>query len=413
MINRSQYIQNLLSFKDTNLIKIVTGVRRCGKSTLFDLYIDELLKQGIEKSQIQLIKLEELENEFLLNYKTLYDYIMNHLVKDKKNYIFLDEIQNVPDFQKAVRSLFEKDNIDLYLTGSNSKLQSGQWATSLSGRYVELKMYPLSFAEFCSTYSNIAKENLDKIYADYINYSSFPYAVTLLKNGGKDIDSKIKIYLEGIFNTIVLKDVMDNAGIREESRLRRVINFMASCVGSEISPKKISDTMTSDGIKIALAIIDNYLDGLKNAHILYQANRYDVKGKKILKTLNKFYFVDLGIHNFLLGKKSIDAGHKLENVVFLELLRRGYSVNVGKISVRDKDGNFKNIEIDFVAQKDNTIEYYQVANTLLDKNVLNRELASLDAIKDHYPKYILTRDYGNMDYNGIKQINVLEWLLNK
>ena len=411
MINRPQYLKELLSFKDADLIKIVTGVRRSGKSTLFDLYKQELLRLGVDEKQVQIIKLEEIENESLLDYKKLYQHVLDNLAPGKKNYVFLDEIQNVPDFQKAVRSLFEKGNIDLYLTGSNSKLQSGQWATSLAGRYVEIKMYPLSFKEFYETYSEAAKQNPDKIYEDYLAYSSFPYATYFLKQGAKDVLKQIHTYIEEIFNTIILKDVMENSGIREESRLRRVIKFMANCIGSEISIKKISDTITSDGMKIQPATVENYIDGFKNAHVLYQADRYDVKGKKLLKTLNKFYLVDMGIRRHLLGNKDKDDGHILENIVYLELLRRGYTVYVGKVDIKDKDGKIKALEVDFVAENENGTEYYQIANTVLDNEVLQRELRPLESIRDHYPKFILTRDYGTADYNGIKRLNVLEWLL--
>ena len=413
MINRPQYLKELLSFKDANLIKIVTGVRRSGKSTLFDLYKQELLQQGIEEKQIQIIKLEELENENLLDYKNLYQHILENIIPNKKNYVFLDEIQNVPDFEKAVRSLFEKGNIDLYLTGSNSKLQSGQWATSLAGRYVEIKMYPLSYKEFYETYSKEAQQNLDKIYEDYLTFSSFPYATYFIKQGSKNVLKQIHTYIEGIFNTIILKDVMENSGISEESRLRRVIKFMASCIGSEISIKKISDTITSDGMKIQPQTVENYIDGFKNAHVLYQADRYDVKGKKMLKTLNKFYLVDMGIRQHLLGNKDKDDGHILENIVYLELLRRGYTVYVGKVDIKDKDGKIKALEVDFVAENENGIEYYQIANTVMDSEVLQRELRPLEAIRDHYPKFILTRDYGMADYNGIKKLNALEWLLRR
>ena len=411
MINRPQYLKELWSFKDTDLIKIVIGVRRSGKSTLFDLYKRELLQSGITENQIQVIKLEELENESLLDYKKLYQHIIDNLVPDQQNYVFLDEIQNVPDFQKAVRSLFEKGNIDLYLTGSNSKLQSGQWATSLSGRYVEIKMFPLSFKEFYTIYSEEAKQNPDKIYEDYLAYSSFPYATHFVKQSTKDVSKQINTYIEGIFDTIILRDVMENSGFNEESRLRRVIKFMASCIGSEISVKKISDTMSSDGIKIYPATIERYLDGFKNAHVLYQADRYDVKGKKILKTLNKFYLVDMGIRQHLLGNKDKDDGHILENIVYLELLRRGYTVYVGKVESKGKDGKVKTLEVDFVAENENGVEYYQISNTVLDPNVLQRELSPLESIRDHNPKFILTRDYGKADYNGIKRLNVLEWLL--
>ena len=322
----------------------------------------------------------------------------------------MDEIQNVVDFQKAVRSLFEKPNIDLYLTGSNSRLQSGQWATSLSGRYVEIKMFPLSFKEFSSTYLENELQNLDKIYEDYLTYSSFPYALYFKNLHNPDIKKQINTYIEGIFNTIILRDIMENSGINDEARLRRVIKFMASCIGSEISIKKISSTMTNDGIKILPQTIENYINNFKKTHILYQADRYDIKGEKILKTLNKFYFVDIGIRNYLLGNSNKDEGHILENIVYLELLRRGYNVYIGKIDTKDKNGNFQKLKIDFIAENHEGINYFQVASSVMDETTLKRELAPLEIIRNHYPKYILTRDYGSANYNGIRKLNVLEWL---
>lgn len=405
LIQRPVYINKLLSFKDKDVIKIITGIRRCGKSTLFDLYIEELKKQGVTTNQIQLIKLEEIENEALLNYKTLYKHILNNIVAGK-NYIFLDEIQLVPDFQKAVRSLFEKGNVDLYLTGSNSKLQSGQWATSIAGRYVEIEMFPLSFAEFVSTYQEEDMLNLDKLYTDYLDYSSFPYALHFLKQDMNNFKTQINTYLEGIYNTIILKDIMENRNFASSDRLQRVIKFLASCIGSEISIKKISDTITSDGLKMLPATVESYIDALRDSYIIYKADRYDIKGKKILKTLNKYYLVDMGIRKFLLGNKGEDQGHILENIVYLELLRRGYRVYIGKVRYNNKD-----LEIDFVAETPDGIEYYQVADTVKGEETLTRELAPFNAIKDNYPKFILTRDYGNIDHNGAKQINVLEWLL--
>ena len=402
LVKRNTYIKKLLSFKDTELIKVVTGIRRCGKSTLFAMYIDELKKLGVNEKQIQLIKLEELENESLLDYKSLYKHIVARIAKDKQNYVFLDEIQAVPDFQKAVRSLFEKGNIDLYLTGSNSKLQSGQWATSIAGRYVEIQMFPFSFSEFASSYGN--EFNLDKIYSDYAGSSSFPYAAHLLRQNADG--STINPYLEGIYNTIVLKDIMENRNFSSESRLRRVIKFIAGSIGSEISIKKISDTITSDGLKMLPATAEGYLDALLDSYILYKADRYDVKGKKMLKTLNKYYIADIGIRKFLLGNKGEDQGHILENIVYLELLRRWGKVYIGKVRYNNKD-----FEIDFIAETPDGPEYYQVADTVKDSGTLQRELTPFRGIKDNYPKFILTRDYGNIDHNGVKQINVLEWLM--
>ena len=405
MIQRPRYIKMLVSFKDSDLIKIVTGVRRCGKSTLLELYQKELISQGISEQQIQFIRLEALENESLLEYHKLYEHIVKKLVPDKKNYIFLDEIQNVPDFEKAIRSLYDKKNVDLYLTGSNSKLQSGQWATSIAGRYVEIKMYPLSFKEFVDAQPDKARSNLDKLYTTYVSQSSFPYTLSLLSEEQKGI------YLEGIYETIVLKDVVENKGIRDVSRLKRLLKFMASCIGSEVSPKKISDTLQSEGIKVAPATIECYLDAFTECFILYKADRFDVKGKKLLKTLNKYYLVDIGLRHLLLGNQGQDKGHILENIVYFELLRRGYKVYVGKNDLRDASGRYKTTEIDFVAENNAGISYFQVAESVASPETLERELASLKNISDHCPKFILTRDYGEFDYDGIKQINVLDWLV--
>ncbi len=400
LINRPVYINKLLAFKDADVIKIITGIRRCGKSTLFSLYIDELRKKGIRQNQIQFIKLEEIENEKFLDYRELYRHITANLTEGR-NYVFLDEIQNVPDFQKAVRSLFEKGNIDIYLTGSNSQLQSGQWATSIAGRYVEIKMFPLSFAEFVSFYGN--KYSLDKIYSDYIAGSSFPYAVNIMSQNDSGI--ALNSYLEGIYNTILLKDIIENRKFSSERRLNRVIRFIADSIGSEISVKKISDTMTSDGVKMQPATVEGYIDALMDSYVIYKAERYDVKGKRILKTLNKYYIADIGIRKFLLGNKGADQGHILENIVYLELLRRSLKVYIGKVRHNNKD-----VEIDFIAETAEGIEYYQVADTVNGDETLVRELTPFKSLKDNYPKFILTRDYGRIDHNGIKQVNVLEWL---
>lgn len=400
LINRPVYINKLLAFKDADVIKIITGIRRCGKSTLFSLYIDELRKKGIRQNQIQFIKLEEIENEKFLDYRELYRHITANLTEGR-NYVFLDEIQNVPDFQKAVRSLFEKGNIDIYLTGSNSQLQSGQWATSIAGRYVEIKMFPLSFAEFVSFYGN--KYSLDKIYSDYIAGSSFPYAVNIMSQNDSGI--ALNSYLEGIYNTILLKDIIENRKFSSEGRLNRVIRFIADSIGSEISVKKISDTMTSDGVKMQPATVEGYIDALMDSYVIYKAERYDVKGKRILKTLNKYYIADIGIRKFLLGNKGSDQGHILENIVYLELLRRSRKVYIGKVRHNNKD-----VEIDFIAETAEGIEYYQVADTVNGDETLVRELTPFKSLKDNYPKFILTRDYGRIDHNGIKQVNVLEWL---
>lgn len=403
MIDRQDYVKKLLGFKDKHIIKIVTGIRRCGKSTLFELYQGELVKQGVLPGRIISINLEDPKYRDLMDWGSLYDFVNVRLKPDGRNYVFIDEIQNVADFQKAADGLFIKKNVDLYLTGSNSKVQSGEWATLLSGRYVEIHMFPLSFKEYAGAYPKPAGN--DAIYADYLAYSSFPQILQFMdaNTTGEEMKALSRQYLEGIFNTIVLKDVVENRKIRELGRLERVLRFVASAIGSEISIKKISDTMTSDGVKMLPLTVESYLEAFHGSYILYRADRYDVKGKKILKTLNKYYLVDMGIRKYLLGDSAGDSGHVLENIVYLELLRRGYKVFVGKVDEK---------EVDFAADGVNGTEYYQVAETVRGQETLSRELAPLMAIRDHNPKFLLTRDYDPIiSHNGIKQLNVLDWLL--
>ncbi|MDR1175733.1 MAG: ATP-binding protein [Treponema sp.] len=399
MIERPAYLEKLLGFRDKHLIKIVTGVRRCGKSTLFELYQNELAGQGVGAEQIQSVNFEDPEYLELLDWKKLYAHITGRLVPDKTNYIFLDEVQNVPDFQKAADGLFVRKNVDLYLTGSNSKMLSGTWATLLSGRYVEIHLFPLSFKEYVSymrAQPGVGTFELDRLYARYTGYSGFPYVTQL-------DESLIRDYLSGIYSTIVLKDVVENKRIRDVGRLESVIRFMAGSIGSETSINNIAKTMTADGRKIDTHAVEDYLDALRDSYILYRADRYDVKGKKLLKTLNKYYLVDAGLRYFLLGGREGDSGHILENVVYLELLRRCPRVFIGKVGEK---------EVDFVAEGSQGTEYYQVSDTVRDKTTLARELAPLDAIRDHNPKFLLTRDYDPpASHNGIKQLNVLEWLL--
>ena len=395
MLNRPLYLNRLISLKDKQLIKIITGIRRCGKSALFELFQDYLLQNGVSKQQIQSINFEENDNEDLQNYKLLYQHIKKNLVPDKMNYIFLDEIQNVPEFQKTVDSLYIQKNVDLYVTGSNAYLLSGELATLLSGRYIEINMLPLSFKEYSQAFPNISKSDL---FPNYIQNSSFPYAIQL-----QDDPSSLYQYLDGIYNTILIKDIANRKKMTDTSQLHRIVRFMADNIGNITSIKKISDTMKSDRQDIAPHTVDAYLTALKESFILYAASRYDVKGKEYLKTGEKYYLADVGLRYMLLGNKAQDFGHILENIVYLELLRRGYKVYVGKVGTQ---------EVDFIALKGTDTEYYQVSLSVLDKNTLQRELSPLEKILDHNPKFLLTLDALPVSsHNGIKQINALDWLL--
>ena len=395
MLNRPLYLNRLISLKDKQLIKIITGIRRCGKSALFELFQDYLLQNGVSKQQIQSINFEENDNEDLQNYKLLYQHIKKNLVPDKMNYIFLDEIQNVPEFQKTVDSLYIQKNVDLYVTGSNAYLLSGELATLLSGRYIEINMLPLSFKEYSQAFPNVSKSDL---FPNYIQNSSFPYAIQL-----QDDPSSLYQYLDGIYNTILIKDIANRKKMTDTSQLHRIVRFMADNIGNITSIKKISDTMKSDRQDIAPHTVDAYLTALRESFILYAASRYDVKGKEYLKTGEKYYLADVGLRYMLLGSKTQDFGHILENIVYLELLRRGYKVFVGKVGTQ---------EVDFIALKGTDTEYYQVSLSVLDKNTLQRELSPLEKILDHNPKFLLTLDALPVSsHNGIKQINALDWLL--
>lgn len=396
MIPRKEYLENLIAFRDKHLIKVVTGIRRCGKSTLFELYEEYLLQNGVKPEQIIAYNLEAGEYADIEDSKALYKLVSDRLLPDEMNYIFLDEVQRVTDFQKAVDALFIKKNCDVYITGSNAYLLSGELATLLSGRYVEIKMLPLSFKEFLLAHPE--DRNIDRLYQDYIHNSSFPYALELSRP--KDI----RQYLDGIYDSIVLKDIVARRRISDVDMLRSVTRFLFDNIGNICSTKKIADTMTSAGRKIAVHTVEKYLEALTESFIFYRVGRYDVKGKQYLKTGDKYYAADIGLRCSVLGNKKADDGHILENVVYLELLRRGYEVYIGKVGAA---------EVDFIAIGEEGEEYYQVAYTVIDADgkTLERELAPLEAVKDHNPKYLLTMDYGPLiSHNGIKQINVLDWL---
>ena len=396
MINRPEYLKKLHQFRDKNLIKVIMGIRRCGKSTIFELFRKDLAKEGVKPEQIQSVNFENIDFEELLDYRKLHNHIKNHLVPGKMNYIFLDEIQNVENFQKTVDSLQLLPNVDIYITGSNAHLLSGELATLLSGRYVAINMLPLSFKEYVSFFPD--KSDLGRKFTDYLVNSSFPYALEL--NGDQNL---IRDYLGGLYSTIVLKDVVARNNIANVMALENVIRFMFKNIGNLSSIKSISDTMTSDGRKISTHTVESYLSALVNSYILYKVGRYDVRGKQYLKSRDKYYAADIGLRYFLLGSRDVNYGQILENIVYLELIRRGYDVYTGKIDER---------EIDFVAKKNGEIEYYQVAYTVKSEETLARELASLDSVNDHNRKYLITTDeVPAVSYNGIKQLNAVDWLL--
>ena len=395
MINRDIYLKKLISFKDKELIKVVTGIRRCGKSTLFRIYQDYLLDNGINKKQIIDINFENLDYEHLTNYKELYDYLKQKITPNKKNYIFLDEVQHVKNFEKAVSSLFTNKDVDLYLTGSNAFLLSGELATLLSGRYIEINMFPLSFKEYSSAISDDI--SVDRKFMMYKEDGGFPYLFNI-KNKEDKID-----YLNGIYNTILLKDIVTRIKVSDISILESILKFLFDNVGNTTSSKKISDTLTSYGRKISPPTVEKYLKALVDSFILQKITRYDISGKQYLKSNEKYYVSDLGLQRFLLNDKNTNLGHNLENIVFLELVRRGYKVFIGKIN---------SLEVDFIAEGGGYTNYFQVAQTVMDEKTLNRELTSLLKIKDHNPKYLLTMDLSpEVSHDGIRQINVIDWLL--
>lgn len=401
MIERNEYLDVLKRFKDKELIKVITGIRRCGKSTLLDMYKEYLLNNGISSDQIISVNLEDLKYSFITDYMKLYNYLNNSLKPDKKNYVFIDEVQKVNEFQRAVDSLYIKKNVDLYITGSNANLLSSELATLLSGRYIEIKMLPLSFKEYKDFYKEL---NNDELYQKYISFGSLPFTTNL------ETEDDVSMYLSSIFNDIIIKDVMARKKIQDETMLRSVANFAMDNIGNLVSANNIANTMTSDGRDINVRTVERYLEGFVESFFLYKASRYDIKGKQYLKTGEKYYVSDLGLRYFILGRKIGDYGHVLENIVYLELLRRGYDVFIGKVD---------DYEVDFVAINNNGRLYIQVTETLkgIDKNdnrIFDRELRSLKKIDDNYEKLILTSDkipLSNED--GIKIRNVLDWLLDK
>ena len=397
-LERNNYLEKLMAFRDKYIIKIITGIRRCGKSTLMEIYQDALRSRGVAEEQIVAVNFEDFDFRALRQPEQLHAYIKERLTPGKTTYVFLDEIQHVENWPEVIDSLFLRKELDLYLTGSNAYLLSSEIATMISGRYVELKMLPLSFGEYVSAMDD--SQPLSQLYRSYIETTSFPYGLEL-----QGQPKELRDYLEGIYNTVVVKDLVSRKKIPDVMMLESVARFLFDAIGSPLSTKKIADTMTSSGRKIDVKTVEKYVDALMESFIVYQAKRYNIKGKQYLKTLEKYYVVDMGLRFMLLGSRSTDVGHMLENVIYLELLRRGYEVYVGKVD---------NLEVDFVAMDGKETRYYQVAATVRDQQTLQRELASLQKINDHYPKRILTLDEDpEADYDGIRRINALEWLVGR
>jgi len=394
-INRDQYLNFLVKHKDKKIIKVISGIRRCGKSTLFEIYKDYLLLNNIDKSQIISINLEDITYQDK-NYKELYLDISNRLTEGKMTYIFLDEIQNCENFEKMVDSLFIKENVDIYITGSNAYFMSSELATLLSGRYVELKMLPLSFKEYVSA-TDSSKSLISK-YNDYITYSSFPYALQY----GNDLKN-IQDYLRGIYSTILLKDVVQRYKITNVMMLESITSFIFDNIGNRLSTFNIAKILTNNGRNITDKTVEKYLQALIDSLIIYQVKRYNIKGRQLLKTQTKYYVADLGLRYLVCGIKGQDEGHILENIVYLELIRRGYNVSIGQSDTS---------EIDFVASNQENTLFIQVSLTLKSEYTYSREIAPLKALNNNYPKIILTMDESPIkDDEGIKIIFALDWLL--
>lgn len=396
-IERTTYLDKLIAFKDKDLIKVITGIRRCGKSTIMEIYRDWLLAHGVAAEQIVYLNFEDYDYYELRNPKNLYNHVKPLIQKDRMTYIFFDEIQHVDDFPDIINSLNLKPTVDIYVTGSNAYMLSSEIATLLSGRYVEIHMLPLSFREYVGAVG--MEGSLSQAYMDYVTKSSFPYSLELSSS------SETGDYLSGIYNTIVVKDIMSRKRLSDVMMLESVIRFAADNIGNILSTKRIADIMTADGRKIDQKTVERYMSALCETFFVYEAKRYNIKGRQLLKTLGKYYLVDMGLRRMLLGSRSFDAGRILENVVYLELLHRQKKVYVGKM---------ERLEVDFVAIDENETTYYQVAATVRDEATLRRELASLQQIGDQYPKFILTLDDDPVaDYDGIKRINALRWMMGK
>jgi predicted AAA+ superfamily ATPase len=402
LIERRPYMQQLQELRDEHIIKVITGVRRCGKSTLLEMFADELRKT-IAEEQIQFYNFEDPDVFAIGNYKQIYDHIKVKLIPGKMNYIFLDEVQNIETFERLVDGLFIKKNVDLYITGSNAYLLSGELATLLTGRYIEISILPFSFDEYWQFFQNSPNLSKTELLGNFIYTGSIPQSVNLSFRNPQQVDTLVK----GILNTIIEKDIFTRREIYNKPTFNKIIDFLLDSIGSFVSPRSISDIFKSDGLVIDHKTVTQYLDYLSSAFLFYKVPRYDIKGKNLLRTLDKYYVADTGFRKVRLGKKlDEDRGHLLENVVYLELRRRNREVYIGKM--RDK-------EIDFVViDKEGYVSYYQVAYLVADPVTLERELAPLRAIRDSNLKYLLSTDWDvNPVYDGIRKLNVAEWLLEK
>ena len=401
--NRKEYIDKLLSYKDKDLIKVVSGIRRSGKSTLLELYREYLIKQGIGKRQIQFYNFELPENYLHKTWSDIYFEIKKKFQTDKTNYVFLDEVQNIPLFEKLVDGLFASGNTDVYITGSNAFLLSGELATLLSGRYIEISILPFSFTEYLTARKIDTGNkylNYEALFFDYVNETSLPKGVELRASGF----DKIYEYLEAVYTTIIEKDITIRHQINDKRAFTNIVKFVASNIGNALSPSNISTTLKQDRQNIHHSTVEKYMEYLVESFVFYKVNRFDLKGKKQLATQEKYYLVDTGLPNILVGKERItDRGHILENIVYLELMRRGNKVWTGTA---------RNTEVDFVCKTPKgEIEYYQVAWLLTTESTIEREFGALEKINDNYPKYLLTTDSFTQNRNGVKHLNVFNWLL--
>ena len=409
-INRPAYLKKIIEFKDKDLVKIITGIRRCGKSTLLDLFEDYLLEQNIPKKNILHMNMESLKYRNILNYDTFYEFVSNSIVDGERNYLIFDELQTVKHWERAIESFRLDYDVDIYITGSNAYLLSSEFSTLLSGRYVEIRVLPLSFIEFLSFYEFALDVSIDEKFQKYLQIGGMP----ILRQLDFNI-ARINEVLEGIYSTVILRDVLERNKVADQALLNKIVLFLADNIGSITSPNSIGNILSSEGdivkgkkksdINVAGKTVDKYINMLKNAFIFYSVGRYDVKGKQLLKTLGKNYIIDLGFRNMLLGYRDADRGHILENIVFLELIRRDYSVNIGKVG---------EIEVDFIAEKPDDKIYIQVTETMMGEEVRERELRPLKLINDNYEKIVLSMDKSYIkSYDGIKAINIIDFLLEK